>query len=305
MADPPGGGRLADQGTGTAGNLFDDWRTRKSGTSWPTSRTPRRTCTSTRGFWNRGGTTWWWAIRRTSRSRTRSSTRCIGSCTTRARARTRCRCRSPSGSSNWRRQGDAERSRLRHGRPDHRELVHEARVRDEADRGVLRARVELTEVIDTSGAYIPGHGTPTVILVGKRRDRERPIRNHPHSAKRSRRALHSKESGGGLVWNAIVNQIDNPGSVSQWVSVDDLDRVRYFGKQPWILTDGGLEMVEQLNSRSKMKLSAAIEEIGAGAVTREDSAYMIGAGALRRHQVRRGPPTTTNRRDRGSRLPLA
>ena len=29
--------------------------------------------------------------------------------------------------------------------------------------------VELTEVIDTSGAYIPGHGTPTVILVGRNR----------------------------------------------------------------------------------------------------------------------------------------
>ncbi|CAM5575107.1 hypothetical protein SANTM175S_08911 [Streptomyces antimycoticus] len=30
-------------------------------------------------------------------------------------------------------------------------------------------KVELTEVIDTSGAHIPGHGTPTVILVGRRR----------------------------------------------------------------------------------------------------------------------------------------
>ena len=27
--------------------------------------------------------------------------------------------------------------------------------------------VQLTHVIDTSGAYIPGHGTPTVILVGR------------------------------------------------------------------------------------------------------------------------------------------
>ena len=29
--------------------------------------------------------------------------------------------------------------------------------------------VDLTAVIDTSGAYIPGHGTPTVIIVGRRR----------------------------------------------------------------------------------------------------------------------------------------
>ena len=29
--------------------------------------------------------------------------------------------------------------------------------------------VDLTHVIDTSGAYIPGHGTPTVILLGRNR----------------------------------------------------------------------------------------------------------------------------------------
>ena len=30
-------------------------------------------------------------------------------------------------------------------------------------------RWDLTHVIDTSGAYIPGHGTPTVILFGRNR----------------------------------------------------------------------------------------------------------------------------------------
>ncbi len=33
----------------------------------------------------------------------------------------------------------------------------------------LATRVDLTHVIDTSGAYIPGHGTPTVILFGRNR----------------------------------------------------------------------------------------------------------------------------------------
>ena len=33
------------------------------------------------------------------------------------------------------------------------------------------SQVDLTHVIDTSGAYIPGHGTPTVILFGRRRFR--------------------------------------------------------------------------------------------------------------------------------------
>ena len=34
-------------------------------------------------------------------------------------------------------------------------------------------RLDLTHVIDTSGAYIPGHGTPTVILFGRNARRSR------------------------------------------------------------------------------------------------------------------------------------
>ena len=35
-------------------------------------------------------------------------------------------------------------------------------------------RWDLTHVVDTSGAYIPGHGTPTVILFGRHRQPGRP-----------------------------------------------------------------------------------------------------------------------------------
>ncbi|GAA0438072.1 BREX-2 system adenine-specific DNA-methyltransferase PglX [Streptomyces luteireticuli] len=143
-------------------------------------------------------------------------------------------------------------------------------------------KVELTEVIDTSGAYIPGHGTPTVILVGRPREgskRQETIRT-VRSVQGEPAAPEQAEEG--LVWQATVEQIDMPGSSSRWVSVDDLSRVGIFDKQPWILTDGGQEMVEQLNIAATTKLKSVIEEIGAGAVTREDDAYMIGAGTLRR-----------------------
>ncbi|MDV5148977.1 BREX-2 system adenine-specific DNA-methyltransferase PglX [Streptomyces sp. SBC-4] len=151
--------------------------------------------------------------------------------------------------------------------------------------------VELTEVIDTSGAYIPGHGTPTVILVGKRRGGKsrsvtirtvRGVQGEPSAPDKAEE---------GKVWGAIVTQINEPGSVSPWVSVDDLERGRHFGKQPWILADGGLEMVEQLTAGSQATLAHISDEIGAGAVTREDGAYMVGAGALRRH----GIPSTHQR----------
>ena len=68
-------------------------------------------------------------------------------------------------------------------------------------------RVDLTHVIDTSGAYIPGHGTPTVILFARN---QRPvastlrtvlgIRGEPRRPTILRR---------GLVWSAIVDS-DRP-----------------------------------------------------------------------------------------------
>lgn len=53
--------------------------------------------------------------------------------------------------------------------------------------------VDLTHVIDTSGAYVPGHGTPTVILFGRNRQpvartlrTVMGIRGEPIDARRSR-----------------------------------------------------------------------------------------------------------------------
>ncbi|MEV5463881.1 BREX-2 system adenine-specific DNA-methyltransferase PglX, partial [Streptomyces cellulosae] len=136
-------------------------------------------------------------------------------------------------------------------------------------------KVELTEVIDTSGAYIPGHGTPTVILVGKRR-----IGSGRSETIRTVRSVQGEPSAPeiperGHVWRAIVAQIDDPGSVSQWVSVDDLDRPRYFGKQPWILADGGLEMVEKLAGNSVQPLARKSAAIGMTALTLEDDVFLV------------------------------
>ncbi|GAB2974995.1 BREX-2 system adenine-specific DNA-methyltransferase PglX [Streptomyces pseudoechinosporeus] len=151
--------------------------------------------------------------------------------------------------------------------------------------GYFGHAVELTEVIDTSGAYIPGHGTPTVILVGKQRGggARSPVIRTVRSVQGEPSTPRNAEEG--FVWRAIVEQIDKPGSVGQWVSVDDLNRKKYFGRQPWILTDGGLEMVDQLNQACRCKLAEVIAEIGTGAVTREDSAYMVGEGHLRRARI--------------------
>lgn len=138
--------------------------------------------------------------------------------------------------------------------------------------GYFGRAVELTEVIDTSGAYIPGHGTPTVILVGRNRGG-----NGRSSVIRTVRSVQGEptvpdDAQDGQVWQAIVRQIDKPGSVSQWVSVDDLDRERYFAKQPWVLADGGQEMLDQINTAREGVLKRDLHRIGFYGIMGSDDA---------------------------------
>ena len=57
-------------------------------------------------------------------------------------------------------------------------------------------RIDLTHVIDTSGAYIPGHGTPTVILFGRNRTAGR--EHAAHGDGHSRRAATPDDPSRGL-----------------------------------------------------------------------------------------------------------
>ena len=75
-------------------------------------------------------------------------------------------------------------------------------------------KVDLTHVIDTSGAYIPGHGTPTVILIGRRR------LARTDSSIRAALGVRGEPKqpevpAKGHVWQAIVTQIDCPGGLSE------------------------------------------------------------------------------------------
>ncbi|RKN35099.1 BREX-2 system adenine-specific DNA-methyltransferase PglX [Streptomyces hoynatensis] len=146
-------------------------------------------------------------------------------------------------------------------------------------------KVELSEVIDTSGSHIPGHGTPTVVLVG--RPRAGSGRSTTIRSVRSVRGEPSvpAQASEGFVWKSIVQHIDIPGWLDSWIAVDDLDRDQFFATHPWALAAGGQELVDQIHKNSKVKLSRLAKSIGASAVTREDSAFMLGRGYLRRHNI--------------------
>ena len=136
-------------------------------------------------------------------------------------------------------------------------------------------RLDLTHVVDTSGAYIPGHGTPTVILFGRHRapvgDAVRTvmgIKGEPSTPEHPARAL---------VWSAIVGQIDIVGSESEFVSVADVERV-VFSKHPWSIGGGGAsDLRVTLEERAASRLSETVESVGVMAITGEDEAFAIPA----------------------------
>ena len=145
-------------------------------------------------------------------------------------------------------------------------------------------RLDLTHVVDTSGAYIPGHGTPTVILFGRHRA---PVGD----AVRTVMGIKGEPSApdnpaAGLVWSAILGQIDQAGSESEFVSVGDTPRAT-FAKHPWSIGGGGAaELREEVEEKALKRLGDVAADLGFGVVTREDDAYLLGAGALKRFGIR-------------------
>src|SRR5262249_17173795 len=82
---------------------------------------------------------------------------------------------------------------------------------------------DLSYIIDTSGAYIPGHGTPTVILIGRNRYAYKNKEIRTVLGIRGEPSL-PRNASKGLVWSAIASQVDQPGSESEWVTVNDIAR---------------------------------------------------------------------------------
>ncbi|KAF4405361.1 BREX-2 system adenine-specific DNA-methyltransferase PglX [Streptomyces lycii] len=146
--------------------------------------------------------------------------------------------------------------------------------------------VELSHVIDTSGAYIPGHGTPTVILAGRNQVARQadPIR-----AVLGVRGEPSQPDvpAEGLVWTAITRQVGESGSDSSWVSTEDAERAR-FASFPWSLSGGGAgSVMEIVEAHGEHTLKDVIESTGFHDILGEDDVF--GAERLptiwKRHQA--------------------
>jgi hypothetical protein len=141
-------------------------------------------------------------------------------------------------------------------------------------------KLDLTHVVDTSGAFIPGHATATAILFG----RNKPPVAETVRAVRSIRAesREPRDPSTASVWSAISGQVDLPGSESKWVSVSDVPRSQ-FGSHPWAMGGGGAaELKQQLSDQFPVMLRSESTSVGITSFTLEDDVYTLdGASANR------------------------
>ncbi len=146
-------------------------------------------------------------------------------------------------------------------------------------------RKDLTHVIDTAGAYIPGHGTPTVILFARNQPPKLPfvravlgIRGEPGVP---------EDAAKGEVWSSIVDLVSNAGSENSYISVVDQERVS-FSSHPWSMGGGGAaELKELIDGKAASYLGEYCVGIGFGVITGEDDVYL-----LPKHDLRLGADLT-------------
>lgn len=141
-------------------------------------------------------------------------------------------------------------------------------------------QLDLTHVLDTSGAYIPGHGTPTVILFGLHRA---PVGNVVRTVMGIKGEPSTPDDPAhGRVWSAILGQIDHAGSESEFVSVADTERA-VFGKHPWSVGGGGAaDVKEAIEAVSVETLGTRTTAMGFFGISAADEVMLADAASFQR-----------------------
>jgi hypothetical protein len=144
-------------------------------------------------------------------------------------------------------------------------------------------KVDLTHIVDTSGAYIPGHGTPTVILIGRRQKSTSAflravlgVRGEPAPP---------AEPAKGLVWREIVEHVADIEFDGTYVTIGDVDRNSY-AAHPWSLTGGGAGDLKAIIDAGPTLLNSVADSLGISSFTLEDDAFVRDPASFVRAGVR-------------------
>ncbi len=136
--------------------------------------------------------------------------------------------------------------------------------------------VNLDTIISTAGAYLPGHGTPTVLLFGSA---EPPAGDEVLVVRGKRGEPEIPVPAElGLVWKSIVEHGREPGFENDYISVARVARAT-LSKHPWSLAGGGAaELKELLEERAQSRLDDLVADIGFASITGQDDIFVLPEG---------------------------
>jgi hypothetical protein len=130
---------------------------------------------------------------------------------------------------------------------------------------------DLTLIVDTSQAYIPFHGTPTVLLFGRNR---RPVGESVHAVmgKRAESGVPT-DPANGRVWRSIAEGWERTGFENEYVSVSDVARTT-LSRHPWSLGGGGASDLRlAIEAASPQRLGQMSEAIGLSTNLKQAEVY--------------------------------
>jgi len=146
---------------------------------------------------------------------------------------------------------------------------------------------DLTHVIDTSGVYLPGHGTPTTILLAR----------NQRATATTIRAVRGIRGETGVpedpaiapVWLEIVGNIGSPGFEGKNVSVSDSPRESFL-KHPWAIGGGGAsELKDAIDDEGTVTLKAMKASLGFMAISGEDDFFQSDVATARSRCILSSP----------------
>jgi hypothetical protein len=146
----------------------------------------------------------------------------------------------------------------------------------------LAERATLSYVIDTSGAYIPNHGTSTVILIGRRKARGRtPVRLVQRIAGEPGTP---GDPSKGQVWSEIVRHLASPGWIGSYISVVDQDN-EIFARYPWVLSAADSANLVLTLAEGRDRIRDRTLRAGFFGMTHADELFLLPVGAVGRRRL--------------------
>ncbi|WP_272026546.1 BREX-2 system adenine-specific DNA-methyltransferase PglX [Kocuria rosea] len=145
--------------------------------------------------------------------------------------------------------------------------------------------VDLTHVVDSSGAWMPGHnfdGTPTVIIFGRRRLAQSDsvrcilgIKDDPGK---------TSDPANGPVWREILSAATDDTFRGKYVSVGFMDR-KVLAQHPWVLSGGDAPAVKSIIEQSPHRLRDFVDRVGFFGDSHADEQFFISARLGLRNRV--------------------